>query len=382
MNFLDENICKEIRETVNSTNIFYRDDKEKNNYNLICAVLDRIDDSVNFLNNNYDKLSNYNDILLFFVHSCIIVDAVESIMNQLGISYKDYNTTTYFNDAYLLETLGIVEEDCITDVYFFRYLRSIIFAHPFETNRIKFLKRRDETHYSPYLISERYSMDKDKIGIMIYSNKFSNTISLYIPKTSIYNYIDYRYKLLNLANTELKKRIENKNKEWMKSKINKEQTTEQILVDILNTLNVRYNNTYDIETFINIIKYKSQNLKNEISVNKVKDVIISFIPQICDCIDNLDYENYYEIVEKITNIRIQDDFIRYQIQKILTYLNFEESTGNQEWGKSCAKIFAERFANKWVDIDVDNMNYEEIKLLTIVACYLEKQEEIKLDNKC
>ncbi|GIN23404.1 hypothetical protein J1TS3_45380 [Siminovitchia fordii] len=37
--------------------------------------------------------------------------------------------------------------------------------------------------------------------------------------------------------------------------------------------------------------------------------------------------------------------------------------------------FANEFAQKWVKINIDNMNADEIKLLVRIACYFEKKEE-------
>lgn len=377
MSFLDGSICKEVRKTVNSSKIFHKDIKEKENYSLICAVLDRVDDSIEFLNNNYNKLSNNNDILLFVVHSCIIVDASKIIMKQLELNYNKYDTTQYFKDICISKTLGMTEEDCLTDIKFFEYFRSIVFAHPFETNRANFLQKRHEIHYSPYLMSEHNSLQKDSIGIMIYSNKTPSVKPLYIPHTSLYNYINNRYQLLNLVNLELKKRIEDKNKEWMKCKINRKQPAEKILQEVSFILNKRYEDSYELDTLINIISYKSKNTKNYTSVNKVKDVIISFIPEICDCIDNLSYERYWDIITYILYDRPSKVYklATYDLEKIFSYLDIDTFLGNQIWGKQCAKNFSKQFACKWVDIDVDNMDYKEIKLLTTVACYLEKKEE-------
>ena len=40
-----------------------------------------------------------------------------------------------------------------------------------------------------------------------------------------------------------------------------------------------------------------------------------------------------------------------------------------------ADEFAKEFAKNWVEIDVRTMECEEIKLLTIVACFLEAQKQ-------
>ena len=46
-------------------------------------------------------------------------------------------------------------------------------------------------------------------------------------------------------------------------------------------------------------------------------------------------------------------------------------------GVKQAEAFANEFAKKWVIIKPRSMNFEEIKMLTSVACYLEYKEQMK-----
>ena len=380
MSFLDETIYKEFEKTVNSSKIFANDITEKKNYSLICAILSRVKDSIHFLNNNYNNLNEDNDIYLFMIHSCIIVDAVRNIMAQLEMETEQNKCDgiiKHFKDTCLSETLGMTEDTCLSDVRFFEYFRSIVFAHPLETNRQPFLKINKETHYSPFLLSQHNKTQNNDIGVMIYSNKTDEIKLLHVPREAIYNYINYRYTLLNLVKLELEGRIKEKKKEWMKCKVNRQQQPEQILYDISNILKERCESTYDIDTCINILKYKSSNVKNMESVEKVKNAIISFIPQICDYIDSLNHDKIWEISRSIlydSPKKVYGNFI-YDWGKIHTCLIPDTTHSNQRFGIDCAKRFSQQFANKWVDIDTNHMEYDEIKLLTRVASYLEKEEE-------
>ena len=71
--------------------------------------------------------------------------------------------------------LNIEKHKCPTDDKFFEYLRSIMFAHPFETNRPKFFMKH-EIQYSPWVIANnpatKFRGIKDGVGVRIYSNKF------------------------------------------------------------------------------------------------------------------------------------------------------------------------------------------------------------------
>lgn len=379
MDFLDKNISNELRSVVNSSRIFYRDSQEKKNYNLICAVMDRIDDGIEFLNQYNYSSHNMNDILLFMVHACIVIDAVKETMKQLkikgGEEYKKY-----FKDICANEPLCLTEDNSPTDIKFFEYLRALIFAHPFETSRAKFLKEK-EIHYSPYLLSELNNFKKDCIGIVVYSNQDIKTKTLYIPYETLKAFIKSRYEMLVLVKNELEKRIENKKKEWKRKKIDRKQSNIQVLQEIHTTLNERFCDTYDIECLIDFLEYESTNPKNMNSVQQIKNIIISQIPQMCDSVDNLDYDKLVNITDEIIYghpKKTYKTFI-YDSGKIFSYLNESINNIDQMWGRSCAKNFSKQFAKKWVDIDAENMKYDEIKLLTMTACYLELQAEKEND---
>ena len=202
MNFLNGDICKELRNVVNSSKIFYCDDQEKSNYNLICAVIDRVDDSVAFFNKLNDYSQNLDDIMLFMVHSCIVIDAVKEIMKKLDIIDEQRDEKNYFKHICTNKPLYLVDSSCPTDIKFFEYLRALVFAHPFETNRADFLREKNEIHYSPFLLSNVNNVKKDCIGIVIYSSKNSETKTIYVAYDNLKAFIKSRYEQLILLKNE------------------------------------------------------------------------------------------------------------------------------------------------------------------------------------
>lgn len=71
----------------------------------------------------------------------------------------------------------------------------------------------------------------------------------------------------------------------------------------------------------------------------------------------------------------------YQLEKIYSYLDERsdciDPASNEYWGLQQAYEFSQEFAKNWVTIDVRTMQYDEIKLLVAVACYLEKEKQDK-----
>jgi len=57
-------------------------------------------------------------------------------------------------------------------------------------------------------------------------------------------------------------------------------------------------------------------------------------------------------------------------------LNEYNSEHDIKWGLTQADLFSKEFAKKWVIIDVNNMKFDEIKMLAVIACYFEYQEQI------
>lgn len=384
MDFLDGNICKELRKVVNSSRIFHRDEQEKRNYNLICAVMDRVDDSVEFLNQYNTSSQNMNDIMLFMLHSCIIKDAVQETMEQLKIKDEQKEIKKHFMNVCADAPLYLIGDNCPTDIKFFEYLRALIFAHPLNTSRAPFLKEKNEIHYSPFLLSDFNNLKKDCIGILVYSNQQSATKTLYVPYDSLKSFIKNRYEQLILVKNELERRIENKKEEWKRKKIKRNQSDIQILQEVYDTLNERFCNTYEIECFIKFLKYESENSKNKNSVQRIRNIIISSIPQICDSVDNLDYDKLANIVDEIIYAYPKNTYqtFGYDREKIFSYLNENININTDKiWGLQRAQSFSKQFAKKWVDIDVETMSYDEIKLLTITACYLELQAEKENNNE-
>ena len=120
--------------------------------------------------------------------------------------------------------------------------------------------------------------------------------------------------------------------------------------------------------------------KNISSVSAFRDAIIAVLPRICDCVDSLDYDGLYDALSTFN--RYPDKMhpmAFYQLEKIATYLDKRSSIvargSNEDWGLFNAEEFANEFAKKWVDIDVANMEYDEIKLLVATACYLEAKDQ-------
>ncbi|AYV69165.1 hypothetical protein C2I06_21235 [Niallia circulans] len=384
--FLDVKICEDFRESINKTDIFIYDNEYKEHYNLFCAVMDRMDSSISYLNRNANPPKSEEELLFFIMYTCMVLDAVKQLLKSLDIEnvYSDKDNAVsykFFKDICVAPPLNIPQEDCPTDDKFFEYIRSLSMAHPFETNRPKFFKK-GEIQYSPLVIANSNFMSargiKDGVGIRIYSNKFEEVQDLLFPFSLLKEYINSRFLLIKKATEKVYQIIDNKEKIWRKVKVPRNLSPTITLEYILEILKSRYENTYYVELGIKCLSCEITEMANKDIVSSYKKIITNLIPCLIEAVEELDYEKMATALDNVLSARPKNihEMGHYQLEKIFGYLHVgNESSSEYKWGLQQAQHFANEFAVKWVKINIDNMNADEIKLLVRIACYFEKKEE-------
>ena len=193
---LDRSLVQNLRDVINKTNIFFQDSIEKEKFNLICAVMDRFDYSVSYINNHLNLPINEEEIILFLHHCCIIKDGIKETCSILNINNHD---TNIFKEMCVSNPINLLPEEYKGDEKFFEYLRSLFFAHPFITNRSIPKLIKGEMQYSPYILNNKLGVlrnSKDSIGVRVYSNK-RDAFNLYIKFADLQEYILKKYLVIN-----------------------------------------------------------------------------------------------------------------------------------------------------------------------------------------
>ena len=215
--FLNPDVYREFRNAFNETPLFMYNEEYKTCFNLFCAVTDRLESCIEYLNGHAETPKTEEDFLSFVMFSCMVLDAVKHVLKQLDIEKID--KIDYFQNICLSKPLNIEKHKCPTDDKFFEYLRSIMFAHPFETNRPKFFMKH-EIQYSPWVIANnpatKFRGIKDGVGVRIYSNKFDEIKDLIFSFDVLKKYIKSQYLLLDLATEKVKEIVSLKEIEWKK----------------------------------------------------------------------------------------------------------------------------------------------------------------------
>ena len=385
--FLDPSLCNNFREVINRTPIFIDDVEYKVHYNLLCAVMDRLDSSIEYINNHLEPPETEEELLFLLMFSCMVVDAVKLVLRELEIK-SDYEnlekkeTFQFFKNTCLGYPLNLSKEQCPSDDKFFEYFRSVAFAHPFETSRPKFLQK-DEVQYSPWVISNSRIMMlrgvDDGIGVRLYSNKFDQVKDLIFPFDNLKNYILSRYKQLEKATIKMNEIIHEKKQEWRKQKVNRSLSAIDTLKEIIKTLESRYESISSLDEAVHYLDCGLTNTENSDAISTYREALIKSIPDLCDATDNLDYEKLEDILSDFlrANPKKMYPSANYHLEKIYTYLTNHNNPPNIAYGLQLASLFAKEFANKWVTIIPDEMSFAEIQLLVSAACFLEKENQEK-----
>lgn len=381
--YLDSAICQDFRNAINSSPIFIYDPKYLSKYNLCCAVMDRLDTCIEKLNQYDDYPNTEEDFLIFMMFACMVKDAVRELLEGLEISMPQ-DEKKYFGEIYRKSPVYNPEAEEPTDDKFFEYLRSLMFAHPFETSRAKFLKK-GETQYSPWVIVNRYLPpllgEEYTVGVRVYTNQSERILDIHFPFQLLKDYICSTYEQLAFATDWAKQQVLEAKQEWQNTKINRDQPPENILEEIEKILISRYSDTsYGIKELLQYLSCELSDERNRLSVTKFQDFIVEKLPALCDATDAIDDERVQEICNDILRTpQKMHQMAHYQMEKIFCYLGERqlESTPNEteRWGLTQARYFWEEFAKKWVNIDIKNMSFQEIKLLVRTACHLERQEQ-------
>lgn len=382
-NLLNQKLCDELKDVINETDIFIKDKKESEKFLFICALMDRFDTAAKYINEHQKKPDSEEELIIFMVYSCIIKDGIDYIKKSLKIGKSE--DRKIFEYVYREEPIKITENIKFDDDKFFSYFRSLIFAHPLYTSRSIPMSEENEIQYSPYIVMEPLYTTTfiDPIGTAIYSNKREIMEPLLISFESLKEYIKDKYEELNDVIIKLKEIIEDKKIEWKKHKVNRNQEDLDVLKDCINILEERYMDTDEVEKLITYLTCENSLEENIENVNKYRNEIKRIIPSICDAIDSHDIEEFCNIISFILFVRPKtDNKIHYQLEKVYCYLNYENDNRDDiEWGLKQAELFAQGFSKKWVVIKPREMDYDEIKMLIRVACYLEYMEQKEGKNE-
>ena len=88
-NLLNQQLCNKLRDVINETDIFVKDKKESEKFLFICALMDRFDTVVKYINEHQKRPDSEEELIIFMVYSCIIKDGIDYIKKSLKIGKSE-----------------------------------------------------------------------------------------------------------------------------------------------------------------------------------------------------------------------------------------------------------------------------------------------------
>lgn len=172
---------------------FYDKNKKKHRaWDKICAIMDRLDDTVDYLNqlklNTGKHRRSAFDFFDFMNNAAVVMDCITHLAKIFEVPDEEIKTSTE-----VFNKLG--KDGNGTDENYFKYLRSLCSVHPVETDRHK---RYQENSFecSPYVVWNDKSIwtnDDSDLYAVVYTSKDNDSFKrIHIYINQIFEYVKRR----------------------------------------------------------------------------------------------------------------------------------------------------------------------------------------------
>ena len=398
---LDTEILRKLRNKINEQkNISYNKMYGKYRaWDKICAIMNRLDDTVEYLNTIELNTGKYKrsafDFFDFMNNASVVIDCVKELSKIFEVSDSEIkNSTNIFNK--------VGSDGNGTDEKYFEYLRSLCSVHPVETSRHKRYQDND-FECSPYVLwnnSLRLFNDDCDIYAVVYTSKDNESfkrVGIYIEQ--VFKYVEIRVnfieKIIDYIDTYQKDMILKLKKQHIKN-----DTEFNSYIEYLTNLDEeakdRYGDDhwYSFEYVIKLLQLKLSDSENE---NKMKLYInalkyaIKFEHNALQNMSNIGYENsglkyskenietslYIELYSPSSGSKEEIRY-GYNIEKI-QYLSYDSGDSNKDWAYVQLNE-AREFFEKYVSFKNVKSDFEYYALVNL-ALYLDCLENDCIINK-
>lgn len=398
---LDTEILRKLRNKINEQkNISYNKMYGKYRaWDKICAIMNRLDDTVEYLNTIELNTGKYKrsafDFFDFMNNASVVIDCVKELSKIFEVSDSEIkNSTNIFNK--------VGSDGNGTDEKYFEYLRSLCSVHPVETSRHKRYQDND-FECSPYVLwnnSLRLFNDDCDIYAVVYTSKDNESfkrVGIYIEQ--VFKYVEIRVnfieKIIDYIDTYQKDMILKLKKQHIKN-----DTEFNSYIEYLTNLDEeakdRYGDDhwYSFEYVIKLLQLKLSDSENE---NKMKLYInalkyaIKFEHNALQNMSNIGYENsglkyskenietslYIELYSPSSGSKEERRY-GYNIEKI-QYLSYDSGDSNKDLAYVQLNE-AREFFEKYVSFKNVKSDFEYYALVNL-ALYLECLENDCIINK-
>lgn len=399
---LDTKVLKILRDKVNeeknitfNKRFYFKENEDHPAWDKICAIMDRLDDTVDYLNRLKLNTGKYNrsafDFYDFMNNASVVVDCVKELAKIFDVSNdKIKKSTDIFNQ------LG--SDGNGTDENYFEYLRSLCSVHPVETSRHK-RYQANKFECSPYVMWNNrdiwYDDDCD-IYAIVYTSKdgeFYKRVRIYISQ--IFEYVKTRFdfvvEITNAIDQYQKHVISNLKNRPIK-KENEFDNYINYLKNLDKELEDRYGSecSYSFGDIIKLFELRLSNPENQNKMNLYLNALKYAIEFEHNSMQNMSYEGFennglshtkknietslYSLLYSPDSESEEQSRYGYNLEKV-SYLSYDAGCSDKQWAYKQldgALIFLE----KYVSFQGAKGDFEHYALVNL-ALYLDC-----LENKC
>lgn len=398
---LDSTIIEILRDKVNEQqNItINKKDGEQRAWDKICAIMDRLDDTVDYLNRIKLNTGRYSrsafDFYDFLNNASVVVDCIKQLAKLFDVpDDKIKLSTNIFNQ------LG--KDGQGTDERYFEYIRSLCSVHPIETSRHK-RYQDNKFECSPYVMwnNELISYDNDcDIYAVVYTKKEEDSfkrVKIYISQ--IFEYVKTRVEFVKVITDEIDQ-YQKAIIAGFKQKTIKQESEFDTYIDYLKNLdkelNIRFGSEriYTFDYIIKLFELKLSNFENQHKMNLYLNALKYAIKFEHNSMQNMSYggfENNGLIyaknnLETSLYIELHSPNSRsserrkysYNLEKIY-FLSYDSGENNKEWAYGQLRG-AHTLLEKYVTFQGAQSDFEHYALVQL-ALYFDCLENNCLLNK-
>ncbi|EJR35134.1 MULTISPECIES: hypothetical protein [Bacillus cereus group] len=400
---LDTDILVALRDKVNeqqhiTINKIYGNHRA---WDKICAIMDRLDDTVGYLNELKLNTGKYQrsafDFFEFINNASVVVDCILDLAKIFQVpDEKITNSTMIFNQP--------GQDGMGTDKRYFEYLRSLCSVHPVGTDRHK---RYQDSAFecSPYVMWSNRGMgfnNDSELTAIVYTSEdgaFNKRVNIYIHK--IFEYIENRLEFVKEIIHAIDQYQKDVISNFKKSPIKKEYEFDNY-IEYLKNLDLELKNRYGSEAYhpfnyiINLFELKVSNPENQNKMSLYQNALKYAIGFEHNRLQNMSYEGfenngllstpknteptlYFELYSPYSRSEKQRKY-SYNLEKV-SYLNSDEieGDGDRDWAYQKLKE-ALPFLENYVSFQRANGDFEHYALVQL-ALYLECLENTCVINK-
>jgi hypothetical protein len=251
-----------------------------NSWNQICGIMDRIDETLIYINSIRlgEKINQRGcfDLYEYIIQTSVIIDSIEWMAEIFKVDKKEVDKIK--NSCSCFHKNGIKGEG--NDFKYFRYIRSLVVAHPVETSYAsEYIPKKDIMHICPFVIecdkyfglSKKYRDHGYDYDAWIYTADSSKTKHLYLKIDQFKKYTNKWLAFIKIINTYIDKFNKGLDNSFVQQKIKEEKefkNYKSYLKNLIKEENRRFGESYELEKFYNFFNTKSSHKSNNKFINK------------------------------------------------------------------------------------------------------------------